>query len=117
MWVADAGAASGHAPDALPDAPAAVDGRSVRGAAGGDGWRRGASAPRALQQELRQQRRGPARTALLRTALVSGARDVEVRPFEPLGELAEKSGRRDRAAVAPADVGEIGEIALQLLSV
>src|SRR5256886_12601348 len=46
------------------------------------------------QQKVREQRRRPARTALLRTALVGGARDVEVRPFESLGEFAEERDRK-----------------------
>src|ERR1700674_5819236 len=100
-----------------PASAAAAVGRSARGAVCGRGLRRGVSASRALQQKVREQRRRAARTALLRTGLVGGARDVEVRPFEPLGELAEKSRGGNRAAVTPADIGKVGEVALQLLRV
>src|SRR2546430_16094200 len=65
------------------------------------------------QQKVREQRRRPASTALLRTALVGGARDVEVRPFESLGEFAEESRGGDCAAVTSADIGKVGEVALE----
>src|SRR6202034_4583371 len=95
----------------------AAAGRSVHDGGGGRGCGRGVSARRALDQKVREQRCRPPAAAFLCTAVVSGARDVEMRPFESLGELAEKGGRGDRAAVAPADVGEVGEVALELLSV
>src|ERR1700674_5996546 len=96
-----------------PASAAAAVGRSARGAVCGRGLRRGVSASRALQQKVREQRRRPARAALLRTGLVGGARDVEVRPFESLGELAEESRSGDGAAVTPADIGKVGEVTLQ----
>src|SRR5256885_8787068 len=102
MWRGGAAASAGVA-----------DGRSARGAVCGRGWRRDASASRALQQKVREQRHRPARTALLRTALVGGARDVEVRPFQSLGEFAEESRGGNRAAVTSADIGKVGEVALQ----
>src|SRR5262245_19216135 len=40
-----------------------------------------------------------------------------MRPLEPLRELAEESGGRDRATLAPADIGEVGEVALELVGV
>src|SRR5258707_11983973 len=70
-----------------------------------------------MDEKVREQRRRLARAALLRTALVSDARDIEVRPFESLRELAQERYRRDRAAFAAADIGEIRKITLQLLSV
>src|ERR1700733_13813847 len=76
-----------------------------------------ASARRAPQQELREQRRRPPGAALGRTALISGAGHVEVRPGESLRELGEEGCRGDRATVASADVGEVSEIALELLGV
>src|SRR6202035_3402994 len=64
-----------------------------------------------------EQRSRLPRAALLRTALVSDARDVEMRPFESLREFAQERRRRNRAAFAAADIGEIRKITLQLLSV
>src|SRR5215471_17436647 len=70
-----------------------------------------------MDEKIREQWCRLSRTALLRTALVSDARDVEVRPFESLREFAQERCRRDRAALAAADVGEVRKITLQLLSV
>jgi hypothetical protein len=57
-----------------------------------------------MDKKIREQRRGPARTAFLRTALISGPCDVEMRPFEPLGELAQECRSRDGTAFTPADI-------------
>src|SRR5580693_6524148 len=70
-----------------------------------------------MDEKIREQRSRFPRAALLRTALVSDARDVEMRPFESLREFAQERRRRDRAAFTAADVGEIRKITLQLLSV
>src|SRR5580698_9916557 len=70
-----------------------------------------------MDEKIREQRSRFPRAALLRTALVSDARDVEMRPFESLREFAQERRRRYRAAFAPADIGEIRKITLQLLSV
>ena len=59
-----------------------------------------------MDEEIREQRSRLPRAALLRTALVSDARDVEMRPFESLREFAQERRRRDRAALTAADVGE-----------
>src|SRR5258708_37090385 len=77
--------------------------------------RRGASGSRAPQQEIREQRCRPSGAAFLGPALVGGAGDVEMRPLQSLRELAEEAGRRDRPAVTPADVGQVGEVAHQCL--
>src|ERR1700692_3507673 len=70
-----------------------------------------------MNEKVREQRRGPARAAFLRTALISGSCDVEMRPFEPLGELGQECPGRDGTAVTPADIREIREVALQLFGV
>src|SRR5689334_12324210 len=70
-----------------------------------------------MNQKVREQWSRPARAAFLRTALIGGARDVEVRPFQPLCELAQKRGCGDRAAFPSADVREIREITLELIGV
>src|SRR6266705_2477719 len=49
--------------------------------------------------------------ALLLAFLPRGAGDVEVRPVVLLGEARQKARRRDAAARAASDVGEIGEVA------
>src|ERR1700736_5017856 len=70
-----------------------------------------------MDKKVCEQRRWPARTAFLRTALISGPCDVEMRPFEPLGELAQECRCRDGATLAPTDIREIREVALQLIGV
>src|SRR6202012_5986991 len=70
-----------------------------------------------MDEKIREQGSRLPRAALLRTALVSDARDVEMRPFESLREFAQERRRRDRAAFAGADIGEIRKITFQLLSV
>src|SRR5215469_5149418 len=71
----------------------------------------------AADEEVGEQRGRAAGAALAGTSLVGGAGDVQVRPGEPLGELGEIGCGRDRTAVAPADVGEVGEVALDLVGV
>src|SRR5579863_8058608 len=95
----------------------AAAGTSARAAGHGRDSPRGASARGAMQQEIREQRRGSAGTALLRAAQVRGAGDIQMRPFEALREFAEEPGGGDRAAVTAADVGEVREVALELLAV
>jgi hypothetical protein len=46
-----------------------------------------------------------------------GAGDVEMRPVILLGEARQEAGGGDGAAGAAADVGHVGEVALQLLLV
>src|SRR5882757_10500259 len=70
-----------------------------------------------MDQKVREQRRGPARAAFLRTALISGPCDVEMCPFEPLGELGQECRGCDGTAVTTADIREIREVALQLIGV
>src|SRR5581483_972817 len=70
-----------------------------------------------MDEKVREQRRGPARAAFLRTALISGPCDVEMRPFEPLGELGQECASCDGTAVTAADIREIREVALQLIGV
>ena len=48
---------------------------------------------------------------------IGRAGDVEVRPLQAVGELRQEAGRGDRAAFAAGDVGEVGEVALELLGV
>src|SRR4029077_6633365 len=93
---------------------AAAAGTSARAAGHGRDSPRGASTRGAMQQEIREQRRGSAGTALLRAAQVRGAGDIQMRPFEALREFAEEPGGGDRAAVTAADVGEVREVAFEL---
>src|SRR5438046_704463 len=70
-----------------------------------------------MDKKVGEQRCWPARTAFLSTALVSGPCDVEMRPFEPLGELTQECRGRDGTALTPTDIREIREVALQLIPV
>src|SRR5882757_267440 len=70
-----------------------------------------------MDKKVCEQRRWPARAAFLRTALISGPGDVEMRPFEPLGELAQECRSRNCTTLAPTDIREIREVALQLFGV
>ena len=70
-----------------------------------------------MDKKVCEQRRWPARAAFLRTALISGPCDVEMRPFEPLGELAQECRSRNGTTLAPTDIREIREVALQLITV
>src|SRR3954465_1868679 len=70
-----------------------------------------------MDEKVREQRRGPARAAFLRTALISGPCDVEMRPFEPLGELGQECRGGDGTAITATYVREIREVALQLIGV
>src|SRR5579859_3196597 len=91
--------------------------RGSRAAAAGGEARCAASAPGALNEEVGEEGRRPPGAPLVGTALVGGAGHVEVCPGEACGELGEEGGRGDRPAVASADVGEVGEVALELLGV
>src|SRR5579862_704523 len=71
----------------------------------------------AMQKEVGEQWRGSTGAALGRAALVGGAGDVEVSPLQPQSELGEERRRRDRTAVAAAHVGEVGEVALELVRI
>src|ERR687889_2166814 len=46
-----------------------------------------------------------------------GARDVEVRPRDAVGELLDEGGGGDGAGLAPADVLDVGDVGLDLLRV
>src|ERR1700712_626839 len=70
-----------------------------------------------MDKKVREQRRGPARAAFLRTALISGACDVEMRPFEPLGELGQECRGCDGTAVTATDIRKIRKVALQLIGI
>src|SRR6201996_2773040 len=70
-----------------------------------------------MDEKVREQRRGPPRAAFLRTALICGPCDVEMCPFEPLGELGQECRGCDGTAVTAADIREIREVALQLIGV
>jgi len=78
----------------------------------GSATRRGAT-----QQEIGQQRHGPSGTALGAAAHVSRTGDVHMRPAQTLGEACEERARGDRAAVTTGDVGEVCEVALELLAI
>src|SRR5580692_6482421 len=70
-----------------------------------------------MDQKICEQGRGPARAAFVRTTLIRGSGDVEMRPFEPLSEFTEECRRRDGSALTSSDIREIREVALQLLAV
>ena len=65
----------------------------------------------AADQEIRQQRHRPAGAAFLCAGKPGRAGDVQVRPVQALGELAEEGAGRDGAAIAAADIGQVREIA------
>src|SRR5579871_2626719 len=71
----------------------------------------------AMQEELGEQWGRSTGAALGRAALVGRAGDVEMGPLQSLSELGEERRRRDRPAVAAAHVGEVGEVALELVGV
>ena len=71
----------------------------------------------ALDEEISQQRYGPARAALLRAGNPGCSRDIQVRPLHALGEAAQEGAGRDSAAVAAAHIGQIRKIAAQLFRV
>src|SRR5262252_5759652 len=77
----------------------------------------GLSFLRALQQEGGEQGHRASRCALLLAGLPGRTCDVEVRPVVFAREAREEARRCDGAARATADVGEVREIALQLLLV
>ena len=79
--------------------------------------RLGHVAPARCDQELGQQRHWPTGAAFLRARIPGCAGDVQVRPLHALRELAEEGAGRDRAAIAAADIGQVGEVAAQLLGV
>src|SRR5437764_4119540 len=74
-------------------------------------------APGVAQREAHEQRHRPAGRALFAAALPGGAGDVEMRPALLAREAREEGRRRDAAARAAADVGEVREIGAQLLLV
>src|SRR6266850_3629662 len=71
-----------------------------------------------LRQDPRREQwhRAPGRAFLL-AFLPRDARDVQMRPVVLAGELGEKARGGDAAAGAVADVGEIGEVAVERLVV
>src|SRR6266446_970860 len=89
--------------------------RNLRSGATGDA----ADSRRALlrQHPGRKQRHGAPGCALLLAFLPGDARDVEVRPIVLARELGEKARGGDAAAGAVADIGEVGEVAVEHLVV
>src|SRR5690554_6119669 len=71
----------------------------------------------AIQQVLGQQADGPAAGALLLAGGPGGAGDVQVGPGEGVGEAREEAGGGDGARRAAADVGQVGEVGVELLLV
>ena len=70
-----------------------------------------------VQQELHQQRHGTARGALVLAALPGRTGDVQVGPAVRLGEARQEAGGRDGAGRGAADVGQVGEVGLELVLV
>src|ERR1700748_3885544 len=70
-----------------------------------------------MDQKIRQQWSGPTRAAFRCTALIRGACDVEMCPFQPLCELAKEGRGRDGSAVTSTHIREICKVALQLVAV
>src|SRR5581483_4425756 len=72
-----------------------------------------------LERERRERAHGDDARALRqegpRLLRPRGAGDVEVRPGQPAGELFQEHGGGDRSAGASSGVGEVGDLALQLL--
>src|SRR5690606_33528245 len=71
----------------------------------------------AMDQEVRQQRRGAAGATLLGAGIPGRAGDVEVGPLHARGEASKEGAGRDGAAVAATHVGDVGKVAAQLLGV
>src|SRR5271155_1549017 len=71
----------------------------------------------AMDQEVDQQGDGSTGAALLRAAEPGSPRHVEVSPFKILGELPQKGCGGTGAALAAADVGDVREVALELIDV
>src|SRR5258705_1809810 len=67
------------------------------------------------QYPCRQHRHGPSGRALRLAFRQAHARDVEVGPVEFLREPRQKARRRNAAAGATADIGEIREVAVEPL--
>src|SRR5688572_25768842 len=72
---------------------------------------------RAVDQELREQGHRSRRRAFLSSGFPGRAGDVEMRPFELLRETREKAGRSYASRGPSANVGEIGEVAFELILV
>src|SRR5687767_6325873 len=70
-----------------------------------------------VREEVDQERDRAARAALLCATQVSDTGYVEVRPAQAFGELGQETGCRDGTAFAAAGIGEVREIALELLVV
>src|SRR5690606_8413796 len=78
---------------------------------------RGATASM-VEQELGRQRDPTAGcTLVLATAGPGGTGDIHVSPGTALGETRQEAGGGDGAGLGPADVGDVGEGAVQLLLV
>src|SRR4051812_2877545 len=61
--------------------------------------------------------RGPLRHVRFRLFSPSGARDIDMRPRPPPGEFLEKERRGDRTCRPAAGVGEVRNLALELILV
>src|SRR5215467_10495323 len=92
--------------------PAAVDGVSVRGRPAVYSL-----SLRALHQEGGQERHGAAGRSLLPARFPCRAGDIQMGPVVLAGESRQEARRGDGARRTPADIREIGEIALQTLLV
>src|SRR5690349_8817122 len=71
----------------------------------------------ATYQELREKRNRAASRALFLAAFPCRAGNIEVRPFELAREARKEARRGYGARRTSADIGEVGEVALQLLLV
>ena len=67
-----------------------------------------------IQQVLREQTHGATRCGF-GTGVPGGAGDIQVCPFVGLGKSRQEAGRRDAATLGPADIGDVGEITVELL--
>src|ERR1700722_1760638 len=71
----------------------------------------------AMDQKIDQQGNRPARASLLSTANPSGPGHIQVCPFQIFGELAEERPGGTGTALASTDIGDIREVALELIDV
>src|SRR6266702_3414078 len=75
------------------------------------------SRPDAIDQKIDQQGHGPSGAAFLGAAEPGGTRDVKMRPLQILGEFPEERSGGGGAALASTDIGDVREIAFQLIDV
>src|ERR1700735_3713768 len=70
-----------------------------------------------MNQKIDQQRYRAPGAAFLCAAYPRRSRHIKVGPFKVLGELAEERGGGTGAAFAPADIGDVGKVALELIAI